>query len=95
MFSCYTHYNYLENNDLASKNITLKIDADLLESVRMIAATRDMSISELFESYVRKTIASDPAFRARRQRFRERLRRGFDLGSRGNPPMTRAAMHER
>ena len=80
---------------MATQNITLRLDKALLDAVRMLAAARDMSVSGLFESLVRKTLAGDAAFRDRRRRFQRRLNEGFDLGSRGKAPLARAALHER
>jgi hypothetical protein len=79
----------------ATRNVTLKVEGSLLEAARMLSASRGLSVSELFESLVRKVIAGDAAFRTRRKRFRDRMERGFDLGSRGKPPLTRTERHER
>lgn len=79
----------------ATRNVTLKVDRSLLDDARMISASRGLSASELFESLVRKLIAGKTAFRARRKRFRDRLKRGLDLGSGGKSPLTRAERHER
>jgi hypothetical protein len=78
-----------------TRNVTLKVDASLLETARMLAAARGQSVSDLFDSLVRKVIAGDAAFRSRRKRFRDRMEKGFDLGSGGKAPLTRAARHER
>jgi hypothetical protein len=80
---------------MSYQNITLRLEKKILEAIRMLAASRNVSISELFESFARKSIAGDAAFRARRRRFRDRLKKGFDLGSRGRPLLSRAELHER
>ncbi|MBI4585979.1 MAG: ribbon-helix-helix protein, CopG family [Planctomycetes bacterium] len=77
------------------QNITLRLEKKLLETVRMLAASRDLSVSELFAEFVRRTVAQDAAFRARRKRFRDRLKKGLDLGSMGKLSLTRAELHER
>jgi len=80
---------------MATQNVTMRIDKALLDAVRMLAASRNSSLSELFEALARKTLAGDAAFRARRRRFQKRLEKGFNLASHGRAPLKRAALHER
>jgi len=78
-----------------TQNVTVKMERELLSSARMLAASRSLSLSELFAELARKTLAEDAAFRVRRQRFRERLRKGYALNTRGKLSVDRAELHER
>jgi hypothetical protein len=74
-------------------NITLKLDADLLRQVRILAAEEGTSISALLaarlEEIVRKRKTGDRA----RKRALARLRQGLDLH--WTPPRSRDELHER
>ena len=78
----------------STQNVTVKMDRQLLSSARMLAASRNLSLSELFAELTRKTLAEDAAFRARRKRFRERLEKGYVLNTRGKLSVDRAELHE-
>jgi hypothetical protein len=74
-------------------NITLKLDADLLREVRIMAATQGTSISALLTERLEKMVRERKAYEGARRRALARLKQGFDL--RWTPPRSRDELHER
>jgi hypothetical protein len=74
-------------------NITLKLDADLLREVRIMAAQEDTSISALLAAQLERMVHERKAYEAARQRALSRMKVGFDL--RWAPPISREELHER
>ena len=74
-------------------NITLKLDADLLHEVRIMAANEGTSISALLATRLEKMVRERKAYEGARRRALARLKEGFDL--RWTPPRSRDELHER
>jgi hypothetical protein len=74
-------------------NITLKLDADLLRQVRILAAEEDTSISAMLATRLEQIVRERKAYHRARQRAMTRLREGMDL--RWTPPGSRDEIHER
>lgn len=74
-------------------NITLKLDADLLREVRIMAAEEGTSISALLAARLSNIVRERRGFERARRRALARLRAGFDLG--WTPPRSRDELHER
>src|SRR2546426_6179184 len=74
-------------------NITLKLDADLLREVRVLAAQEGTSISALLAARLEKIVQERKAYDRARKRALARLSEGFDLQWR--PPRSRDDLHER
>jgi len=74
-------------------NITLKLDANLLREVRIMAAEEGTSISALLSARLNNIVRERRAFDQARRRALARLGEGFDL--RWTPPRSREELHER
>jgi hypothetical protein len=74
-------------------NITLKLDANLLREVRIMAATEGTSISALLAERLEKMVRERKAYDGARRRALARLKEGFDL--QWTPPRSRDELHER
>ena len=74
-------------------NITLKLEADLLREVRIMAAEEGTSISALLAARLGNVVRERRAYDRARRRALARLREGFDL--RWAPPHSREELHER
>ena len=74
------------------RNITLSIDEELLREAKVLAASKDTSVTglltDLLENHVRENTAYDQAM----TRALERLERGFELNF---TPGSRDDLHER
>ena len=74
-------------------NITLKLDADLLRQVRVLAAEEDTSISALLAARLEQIVRNRKTYARARKRALARLREGMNL--RWTPPSSRDELHER
>lgn len=74
-------------------NITLKLDADLLREVRVMAAQEGTSISALLAARLEKMVRERKAYDGARRRALARLKQGLDL--RWTSPRSRDELHER
>ena len=74
-------------------NITLKLDADILREIRVLAAEENTSISALLAGKLERIIRERKAYDRAKKRALTRLHEGFDL--QWNPPSSRDELHER
>jgi hypothetical protein len=74
-------------------NITLKLDADLLREIRVLAAEEGTSISALLAARLEQILRERKTYERARKRALARLREGLDL--RWRPPRSRDELHER
>src|SRR5208337_4974076 len=88
-YNCAAH-NYVL---LMKTNITLKLDADLLREVRVLAAEEDTSISALLAARLEQIVRERKSFQRARKRALARLRDGMDLH--WTRPRSRDELHER
>jgi len=83
-----------ENKAQAEKtNITLKLDRGLLKKMKILAATREMSISALVTIQLEQLVSESGESDAIRKRAIARMRKGFDLGF--TPAKSRDELYER
>lgn len=74
-------------------SITLTIDEELLDKVRVLAARRKRSVSALLRDELSRLVVEDEAYEAAKRAALERLGRGTHLGGGLLPP--REELHER
>jgi predicted transcriptional regulator len=74
-------------------NITLKLDADLLREIRVLAAEEDTSVSAMLATRLEQIVRERKAYHRARQRALARLREGMDL--QWTPAASRDEIHER
>lgn len=74
-------------------NITLKLDAELLREVRILAAEEDTSISALLAARLEEIVRERKTYNRARKRALARLSEGYDL--RWTRPRSRDELHER
>ncbi len=74
-----------------TKNITLKIDEDLLKLCRFEAVENDKSLSQWVADVLLEHVKGIDEYLYARERARKRLNEGFSLG---NNPLLRDAAHE-
>ena len=75
VFACY-------NKPVKSQNITLKLQADTIRQVKVIAAQRGTSISALLAKKVDELVGEDAEYQTARRRAIEWLGQGWHLGGR-------------
>lgn len=74
-------------------NVKLRLDADLLREVRVVAAEEGRSISALLTDRLDDMVRERKAFDKARRRALARFRKGLDL--QWTPPKSRDELHER
>jgi hypothetical protein len=74
-------------------NITLKLDADLLQRVKVLAAQRGTSVSALLSDKLEEVVAQDDGYEAAKRRAKALMREGWNLGFK--KPRSRDELHER
>jgi len=73
------------------RNITLKLDEDLLRQARILAAEQGTSLSALLAERLEAMVRDRKGFERARRRALARLREGFDL--RWTPAQSRDELH--
>ena len=68
---------------MKTQNITLKLQAETVRKIKIVAAERGTSISGLLASKLEDLVGEDAAYRAARRRALEWLAQGWHLG--GHP----------
>lgn len=80
---------------METQNVTLALPKDLLKEARLRAVERGTSLSALLADQLRQALKDDAGYEAARRRMRQRLRKGFDLGTQGELRVTREDLHGR
>ena len=75
------------------KNLTLKLESDLVRAARVLAAEEGTSISALLGRQLDEIVRRRSAYERARRRALSRLRQGLDLC--WTPPQSRDELHER
>lgn len=75
------------------QNVTLKLDREVLQEARILAAQRGSSISRLLAEKLEELVSDAKAYERARKRALARLRSGFDLG--WKRPQSRDELYER
>ena len=74
------------------QNLTISLDKELLQKLRVIAAERSTSISGMLREELRRIVERSERYRNAKRCALEALEKGFNLG--GNPA-TRDELHDR
>ena len=75
------------------QNITLSIDKNLLKKARVIAAQKQMSVSQMLSQELQAIVHDSDHYALAKKKALANLRSGFDLG--GRKPVSREELHER
>lgn len=62
------------------RNITLKLDDDLLKKAKLLAAERDSSVSQMLSEYLGEIIAKTTKYSDAKQNALKMMDKGFNLG---------------
>ncbi len=74
-------------------NITIKIDSDLVQQAKVLAAKRGTSLSRLVADQLLVMVREDQTYAAAKCRALRRLKRGYDLD--WKKPASRDDLHDR
>ena len=78
-----------------TKNVTLTLPEPLLRRFRVLAASRNTSMTSLMTEAVKKMVDEDGEYERARKSFMDGIRNAPDRGLRGKIPWTRDELHER
>jgi len=76
---------------MMKRNITLKLESQLLRQARILAAEQETSISALLAKQLEKTIRDREGYELARRQALGTIRKGLDLGF---APGSRDELHE-
>ncbi|MBW1715829.1 MAG: ribbon-helix-helix protein, CopG family [Deltaproteobacteria bacterium] len=77
------------------QNVTLSLPKSLLKKAKVIAASREKSLSELLRESLEEKVREANGYKKARQRQLKLLKEGLDLGTKGEIATTRDEVHER
>lgn len=77
----------------SKKNLTLRLDEDVIRQAKILAVREDMSVSALLARHVEESVRAVDEYDAARRNALEMLERGFHMGGEHNTP--REELHER
>ncbi|MFW6133622.1 MAG: DUF6364 family protein [Planctomycetota bacterium] len=75
-----------------TKNVTIRIDEELLRAAKHQAVEHDQSLSQWVAGLLAREVTRQDSLEQARQRALKRLEKGVHLGGK---PLTREQMHER
>lgn len=75
------------------RNITLRLDEELIRKAKVLAARRNRPVSALLRDEISRLVAEDDAYESAKRAALERLERGAHLG--GGPLTARGELHDR
>lgn len=78
-----------------TRNLTIRVNADLYRDVKVIAAQRDTSISALVTKKLLDIVNEQSEFAEAKATALHYLEQGFDLGTAGEVSWSRDELHER
>lgn len=77
------------------QNVTLSLPKSLLKKAKIIAASREKSLSELLRESLEEKVREANGYKKARQRQVKLLEEGLDLGTKGDITTTRDELHDR
>lgn len=75
------------------QNITLSLDKELIQQIKILAARKSTSISALLSEELKRLLEKNDAYEQAKQKALESLKKGYDLG--GGNYLTREEMYDR
>jgi len=77
------------------QNVTLSLPKSLLKKAKVIAASREKSLSELLRESLEEKVREANGYKKARERQLRLLKQGLDLGTKGHITTTREELHGR
>ena len=77
------------------QNVTLSLPRSLLRKAKVIAAKKEKSLSELMKEAIEEKVKEDTGYKKARERQLRLLKKGLNLGTKGNITFSREELHAR
>ncbi len=80
---------------MIKQNVTLSLPKSLLKKAKVIAASKEKSLSEFLRESLEMRIREATGYRKARERQLKLLKKGIDFGTEGRIAISREKLHER
>jgi hypothetical protein len=80
---------------MEKQNVTLSIPKKVLKQAKIIAASQDKSLSQLMRESLEEKVREETDYNNARKRQLKLLKKGLDLGTRGQVKTSRDELHAR
>ncbi len=80
---------------MSKQNVTLSLPRSLLKKAKIVAASRDESLSEYLRKSLENRVREETGYGKARNRQLKLLEKGFDLGTQGKIAVSREELHVR
>ncbi len=77
------------------QNVTLSMPKPLLRKAKVLAASREKSLSELLRESLEEKIRNASGYNQAKKRQLKLLNKGIDMGTKGNLSVSRDELHVR
>lgn len=77
------------------QNVTLSLPKSLLRKAKVIAASKEKSLSELLREAIEEKVMEDAGYKKARKRQLRLLKMGLDLGTEGRIKISREELYVR
>ncbi|MDH5202428.1 MAG: DUF6364 family protein [Nitrospirota bacterium] len=77
------------------QNVTLSLPKSLLKRAKVIAASKDKSLSQLLRESLEEKIKESTGYKKAMERQLRFMKKGFNLGTKGKITLSREELHER
>ncbi len=77
------------------QNVTLSLPRSLLKKAKMIAVSKEKSLSELLKESLEEKVREATGYRKAKQRQLSLIKKGLDLGTKGRIVVSRKELHAR
>ncbi len=77
------------------QNVTLSLPKSLLKRAKVIAASKEKSLSQLLRESLEEKIKESTGYKKAMERQLRFMKKGFDLGTKGKITLSREELHER
>ena len=80
---------------MEKQNVTLSLPKSLLKRVKLFAASKEKSLSELLRESLEEKLKEASGYKKSKKRQLKLLEEGFNLGTKGRIKVTREEIHDR
>jgi len=80
---------------MEKQNVTLSLPKSLLKKAKALAASKEKSLSELMKESLEEKVKETTGYQKAKDRQLRLLRKGFNLGTKGEITISREELHAR
>lgn len=80
---------------MLKQNVTLSLPKSLLKKAKVLASSKDKSLSEFLRESLEIRINEATGYKNAKERQMKLLKKGFDFGTKGHIKVSREELHDR